>query len=114
MLLKRFLKFVNSITKSSKPSLKFLLSVVSRDARSLIGSIMRSILLNTGVQVLPGVTRVGEFKVKNLVNTPAGDEWKVPLIFSLLAIKAEELVLPFDEPDDVELVDDIFQFVCTN
>ena len=57
MLFSRFVKFVNAIIKSKKPALRFLLSVSISDVRSLTGSNLRSILLNTGVEVKPGVTK---------------------------------------------------------
>ena len=114
MLLKRFLKFVNSIMKTNKPSLKFLLATVATDARSVTGSNLRSILLNTGVQVVPGHTLVSSIKNRKLQEVPVGEEWKVPLIHSLLEIRSGEFKLEFDDdvPDDNEIVDDVLAHVC--
>ena len=55
MLFSRFVKFVNAIYKSNKPALRFLLALSNSDVRTLTGANMRSILLNTGIEVQPGV-----------------------------------------------------------
>ena len=62
-LLKRFMKFVNSMLKTKKPFLKFLLSTVAADIRSVTGPNLRS---STGVQVTPGQTIVSSIK-KNVL-----------------------------------------------
>ena len=109
MLLKRFMKFVNSMMKSNKPSLKFLLATVAADARSVNGSNLRSILLSTGVQLVPGRTLVYSINIKKLHEVPVGEEWKVPLIHSLIEIRSGD-----DVPDDIEIVDDVIVYVCTS
>ena len=116
MLLSRFIKFVNAIMKTSKPALKFLLSVVSADVRSLTGSNLRSILRTTGVQVRPGVTHPGAVKKVTLHKVPAGQEWKVPLLHSLIAVRAGEFNIEFDdnEEDTPEIADAIMVDLCIN
>ena len=116
MLLKRFLKFVNSIMKTNKPSLKFLLATVAADARTITGSNLRSILLNTGVQVVPCQTLGSYIRTKKLQQVPEGEEWKVPLLHSLLEIRSGEFKLVFDyaAPDDNDSVDDLLAHICTS
>ena len=116
MLLKRFMKFVSSLLKTKRPFLKFLLSTVAADVRSVTGSNLRSIQLNTGVQVTPGQTTVSSIKKKVLHEVPVGEEWRVPLIHSLLEIRSGEFKLEFDEDDiaDNEIVDDVLLHVCTS
>ena len=97
MLFARFVKFVNAIKKSRKPALKFLLSVSAADVTSLTGSNLRSIVRNTGVQVIPGVTHAAAVKKQTLNKIPEEDKWKVPLIHSLLTVKAEEFEIIFDD-----------------
>ena len=82
MLLKRFLKFTSSILKTNKPFIKFLLRTVSTDVRSNTGSNLRTILLKTGVQPVPGITLPSALKRKRLHEVPGGEEWKVPLLLS--------------------------------
>ena len=57
--------------------------------------------------MVPGKTLVSSIKNKKLHEVPVGEEWKVPLIHSLLEIRSEEFKLEFDDdvPDDNEIVD---------
>ena len=114
MLLKRFLKFTSSILKTTKPFIKFLLRAVSADVRSNTGSNLRTILLKTGVQAVPGITMPWQIKTKRLHEVPGGEEWKVPLLNSLLQIRAGAFKLEFDEEEDTEVVDGVFHDVCTS
>ena len=116
MLYTRFIKFVNAIKKSNKPFVKFLLSVAASDVRSLTGSNLRSILVNTGVQVLPGVTQAAAVKNHTLCKVPDGEEWKVPLLHSLLAVKAGDFEIAFDDndADEDQIGDDILVEICTS
>ena len=75
MLLKRFLKFTSSILKTTKPFIKFLLRAVSADVRSNTGSNLRTILLKTGVQAVPGISGITmpwQIKMKRLDKVPGG------------------------------------------
>ena len=115
MLLKRFLKFTSSILKTNKPFIKFLLRAVSTDVRSNTGSNLRTILLKTGVQAVPGITLPSALKTNRLHEVPGGEEWKVPLLNSLLQIRSGNFKLEFDEEEDsTELVDGILLDVCTS
>ena len=110
MLFSRFVKFTNAIKKSSKPFVKFLFSVAAADVRSLTGSNMRSILVHTGVQVIPGVTKAAEVKKHTLFMVPEREKWKVPLLHSLLAVRAGDFEIPFDDNDPEQnetIADDI-------
>ena len=89
MLLKRFLKFVNTIAKSSKPCLKFLLARVSLDVRSVTGSNMRSVLLSTGVQIVPGKTPPSTIMGQKQHIVPPCEEYKIPLLHS---VRVEPLI----------------------
>ena len=113
MLSARFIKFVNGIMKSNKPAIKFLLSVMMNDVRSTTGSNMRSIQRHTGVQVLPGTTKVSAIKNFRMHPVPRDQEWKVPLLMSILAIQDEEWEIPFCDGDDAdELPKAILQDIC--
>ena len=103
MLFSRFVKFLNAIKKSTKPALKYLLSVSASDVRSLTGSNMRSIQKNTGIQVTPGVTHAAMVKKKPLFKPPEEQMWKIPLLHSLLAVKAENFEICFDDDEDEEV-----------
>ena len=118
MLFSRFFKFLNAIKKSKKPALKFLLSVSMADVRSLTGSNLRSILVNTGVQVLPGVTLAGAVKKHTLCKVPDVEKWKIPLLHSLLAVKADKFEILFDDEDqeaeEINIGREILENICCN
>ena len=116
MLFARFVKFVNSIIKSTKPALKFLLSVAASDVRSQTGSNLRSIHLQTGVQVLPGLTQAAQVKKHRMFPVPVDQLWKVPLLHSIVAIRAEEFKIQFDDDDDDvdDIVNTILENICTS
>ena len=116
ILMKRFLRFLNAILKSSKPFLKFLLATVSKDVRSISGCNLRSLTLHSGIQVAPG-TSASAVKCTREFCVPKSQEWRLPLLYSLLDIKAGELFLPNNERDDEdheEVVDEILLHVCTS
>ena len=116
MLYSRYIKFLNSIHKSSKHSVKYLLSVSSTDVRSVTGSNLRNILLTTGVQVTPGFTGAGTVSNKTLVSVPEGEEWKVPLLHSLLSVQMGEAVVDFEDDNELEndnVIEDILFNICT-
>ena len=116
MLFMRFIKFVDSIMKTTKPALRFLLKVVAADVRSLSGSNLRSILRTTGIQVIPGMTRAGSVKKLKIHKVPEGQDWKIPLLHSLISVKAGEFYIPLDDESDDTLdpVEDILMDLCLN
>ena len=116
MLFVRFIKFVNSITKTTKPGLKFLLKVAAADVRSVTGSNLRSILRTTGTQVKPGITKAGSVQKLSLHNVLEGETWKIPLLHSLLSVRAGEFFIPIDDEnkDTLDPVDDILTEICLN
>lgn len=116
VLFARFVKFVNAILKSAKPAVKFLLSLATSDVRSLTGSNLRSIQVTTGVQVTPGVTQAATIKKHKMFPVPHGQLWKVPLLHSLLAVRAGEFNIVFDDEEnqETEIVEDILGNICTS
>ena len=95
----RFLNFINSIHNSSKPALRYLYSISASDVRSVTGSNLRSILVNTGLQAIPGTLQSELVKKHILHDVPIGEEWKIPLIHSLLEVQAGATQILFDEDD---------------
>ena len=116
MLFSRFVKFVNAINKSNKPALRFLLALSKSDVRTLTGANLRSILLNTGIEVQPGITSPYLVKKHVLSKVPDEDRWKIPLLHSLLAVRAEEFEIIFDDDDnideDMNIGVDILENIC--
>ena len=58
--------------------------------------------MNTGVHVIPGVFRAAQVKKHTLFVVPEEEKWKIPLIHSLLSVRAGEFEIPFDEIDPEE------------
>ena len=63
----------------------------------------------------PRQTIVSSIKKKVLQDVSLGEEWKVPLIHSLLEIRLREFKLEFEEDDIAanEIVDEVLLHVCT-
>ena len=99
ILYARFLNFINSIHNSSKPALRYLYSISASDVRSVTGSNLRSILVNTGLQAIPGTLQSEAIKKHILHDVPIGEEWKIPLIHSLLEVQAGATQILFDDDD---------------
>ena len=118
MLFGRFVKFLNSILKSRKPALKFLLSLSASDVRSQTGSNLRSIQVQTGLQVTPGVSKAAPIKKYRMFPVPDGQMWKIPLLHSLLSVRSEVFEIPFDdddeETDDNDIANTILENICTS
>ena len=75
---------------------------------------MRSIQRHTGVQVWPEITKESAVKKFRMYPVPRDQEWKVPLLVSILAIQDEEWEIPFCNDDDAaELPKAILQDICT-
>ena len=67
---KRFSKFVNSLAGNRKPSIRALFNTVAGDVRSLIGANSRKILMDSGILVSPGTTRIDKFNNYKVYATP--------------------------------------------
>ena len=117
MIYKRFIKFLSSINKNRRASLKALLKISMNNVRSTTGSNLRSILLDTGVHVIPGVTKSSELKSYSVYEIPENKEWIVPLLTLLIEIRKERWCVLFDEERDELAKDDITAIIddlCVN
>ena len=97
MVYKRFIKFLSSIANNRRQALVSLLNSVKTTCRSLTGGNLRILLLETDVLVVPGVTRGHVLTDYRVYKTPEGQEWKVPLLVSLLQIRDDTWSVNFDE-----------------
>ena len=57
MIYARYLKFLKSLVTNRRPALTFLLAIVMETRRSWTGQNVRKIVTDTGVTVVPGVTK---------------------------------------------------------
>ena len=100
VIYKRFVKFLQSIMSSKRQSLKFLLNSVCDDVRSLTGGNLRKIKTVTGISVMPGTTSPGQFGNCRVYEAPEGDEWKLPLLHSLLEVRSDNWEILFCEEEE--------------
>ena len=116
ILFSRFVKFIDGIHRSNKPSIKFLYKLAASDVRSVTGSNLRSILVNTGLHVVPNTNQAASLRKATLYSVPVAQEWKIPLIHSLLEVQAGKATIGFDEDeanDDEDMIKTILNEVCT-
>ena len=101
-LVRNFLKFVTSIKKSSKPVLKQLFAIAKSDVRTITGSNLRNILLQTNLlnvkELHPGTAN--QIKYKEIL-----DKWTVPIIRDIIDMKCGDM----DPPEGCTIRD----LVCT-
>jgi hypothetical protein len=90
----RFTKFKTSTYKSGKSAVKFLFSLAALDLMSVTGSNLRIILVNTGVQVIPGISKAAQVKQHTIFVIPEEEKWKIPLLHSLLSVRAGKFGIP--------------------
>ena len=86
----RYLSFVKSLVQNKKSSVKFLFNLVRQDVQSCTGSNLRCIYKNTGVFVIPGQTTKMALSSYTVFKIPPGEEWRVPLLSSLMQIREGE------------------------
>ena len=102
---KRFCKFVDTLAGNGKPGIRGLFNMVVSDVRSLIGANSRRILLDSGILVTPGKTRIDKLSNYRVYTAPEDEIWKLPLMVSLLEIKCSNWEILFDEEGDEAIND---------
>jgi hypothetical protein len=91
VLMKRFLKFVQQIKKSSNKASKFLLTSLQHDARSITSSKLQNILLKTDK------TSIQDLVPNDVLNTgyhpiQIDEHWKVSFIQDFTDDKLDEIM----------------------
>ena len=102
---KRFCKFVDTLAGNGKPGIRGLFNMVVGDVRSLTGANSRRILLDSGILVTPGKTRIDKLSNYRVYTAPEDEIWKLPLMVSLLEIKCQNWEILFDEEGDEAIND---------
>ena len=74
-----------------------LLNIIKDTCRSITGGNLRKILLDSNVQITPGITKGWELSNYVVHETPVGEEWRLPLLVSLLEIRDSNWAVNFDE-----------------
>ena len=97
----RFLKFVDSISKSEKKALKNMLDHVKYDCRTTTGSNLRRMM------ILAGKTSVHEltswsFKGHKYKNIPPGEEWRISCAKEMLEVLSGEMSVNSFNREEIE------------
>ena len=96
--------------------LKALCRISSNDIRSVTGRNLKAIREETGILVKAGVTSPWEISNWRVYTPGEGEEWRLPLVVSLLEIRNNNWELKFNEEketlDDEDIVA-ILNDVCT-
>ena len=110
VLIKRFLKFLDQIRRSSKMVPKLLLTVIQNNVRSTTGSNLRNILLQTAKTSIDKIV-VNDANSIEYHKLAESDLWKVLLIRELTDVKFDEARIENLTIEDVETTLD---FLCTS
>ena len=100
MIYARYLKFLKSLVTNRRPALTFLLAIVMETRRSWTGQNVRKIVTDTGVTVVPGVTKAHDLADYRVYKTPVGEEHRLPLLVSLLHIRDSSWGVNYDDEKD--------------
>ena len=106
MSISGFIKFVNGLLENRRPLVRALGKLVCNDVRSLTGRNFNTIQVETKLQIKPGVSKHTELLAWMVYDPPDGQEWKLPLLSSLLAIRDSEWGIIFN--DETEGLDNNF------
>ena len=82
------------------------ISLTLHNLFSVTGSNIRKILNETGVLVVPGKTTKQALNNFEVYSVPSGEEWRIPLLSSLIEMKEKRWVIQFDEEDNDILGDE--------
>ena len=81
-----------------------LFELVRKNAQTTTGSNLRTIMLETGSPINPGVTSswvLANHRVYGGV--PAGEKWKIPLLTNLIEVRDKRWQVIFDEESEIAL-----------
>ena len=99
MILSRYITFVGSLVNHKSAAIRSLFSKISSNVLTTIGANLRLIQLETGVPVIPGVTKSWEIKHHRVYSKSETEAWKIKLLQSLLEIRDQRWQILFDEEE---------------
>ena len=104
MMFSRYIKFVDKLATNKRSMIRSLFELVRNNAQTTTGSNLRTIMLETGLPINPGVTSpwvLANHRVYGGV--PAGEEWKIPLLTNLIEVRDDRWQVIFDEESEITL-----------
>ena len=109
----RFLKYVKTIARNKRASIRCLYGIVKDDVKSITGSNIRTIMKETGTD--PRLMKL--HGLKNWRVYPQTDSWTVPLLKNLLEICANNWEVMYDDETGDMANEDEIEFtisaICT-
>ena len=97
MIITRYVKFIQSLKKSPKIAVQFLVEKVLRNCNTLTGQNVRFVLDKTGAE---DITKVNVTRVKNdfeFCETKQEDKWRLNFAKEIVNVKNNILTLDHDE-----------------
>ena len=113
IICKKYVNFLCSIARNRRPALVHLLNLVKDTCTSVTGGNLRKILQDSQVRVTPGRTKGFALNDSVVHKTPAGEEWRLPLLVSLIEIRDSKWEINFDEEAGSLKVDEITNLIST-
>ena len=110
VLIERFLGFMEKISKSGKKALNMLRIEAMSDVRSVTGSNYRNIMLLLGKNRVEDVKMADTDKL-SYHKLEKEEHWKIDIIKEIIDIKAEELIVPGFDNEEIET---ILHHLCTD
>ena len=108
---------MDSLAKNKRASVRALLKIVSKDARTTTGGNLKNIQSETGFYIIPGITSASIMDNFFVYEIPNGEEWKEGLVSSLIDIKNNKWTVLFDEENEELAEDEISHMlieICSN
>ena len=115
MIITRYIKFIQSLKKSPKIAVQFLVEKVLRNCNTLTGQNVRFVLDKTGTE---DIFKVNVTKVRNdleFCKTKQEDEWRLNFVKEIVNIKNNNLNLDQNENNlTTEELEEILEYICTS
>ena len=104
-LIKRFLKFYQTLESCDKPHIKYLMKLQRTDHRSVFGSNVSNICAEANAEYISQVL-ISDI---SYASVPPEEEWRIPLLMELLEIRSGRLQSPLSrvEIDEINGLIDI-------
>ena len=97
MIYSRYMQFLKSVSNNRRSALRSLLNITKNTCKSFTGLNLRRILLDTGVKIVPGITSGCSLINYRVYKVPEGEEWRLPLLVSLIEVRDSRWTIQFDE-----------------
>ena len=107
-LIKRFMNFLDKIKKSGKRTLQYVLSVVSKDVRSVTGKNLVNIKRRCGKDIFENIS-ARDIKI-SFREIPQGENWRIGIAGEILDSRQEKLCIPGFNADEL---DAMLTWICT-